>query len=109
MMKLAEIMPRLLKAIIVKIRTNRAAKRFAPCILTPNRNTPINRYARTRIEAKMKFQRDEKTIISEVLVGVTSMASRVPIICSFRMLPEKLLSPVIRYVEKAMPIRTKEK
>ena len=45
----------------------------------------------------------------EVLVGVTSMASKVPIICSSRTLSEKLRSEIIRYPEKAMPMRTKEK
>ncbi|OPX83195.1 MAG: hypothetical protein A4E43_00195 [Methanosaeta sp. PtaB.Bin005] len=57
----------------------------------------------------MKFHRDDRAMMLDVLVGVTSMASKVPIICSSRTLSEKLRSEIIRYPEKAMPMRTKEK
>jgi len=61
------------------------------------------------MDAKMKLQSDEKSIINDILVGVTNIASSVPIICSFRILPEKLPNPVNKKVENATPIRTKEK
>ncbi|OPY49065.1 MAG: hypothetical protein A4E51_02061 [Methanosaeta sp. PtaU1.Bin055] len=57
----------------------------------------------------MKLQRVERVMIAEASVGVTSIASNVPIICSSRTLSEKPRSETIRYPEKAIPMRTKEK
>jgi hypothetical protein len=106
--KLAANMPRLLKLNIVSMRMINAPNRLAFVMFTPRR-MPTKRYSRTLMEAKMKLQSDEKVITVAVSVGVTSMASKVPIICSSRMVSEKPRSETIRYVEKAMPISTKEK
>jgi hypothetical protein len=102
-------MPILLKLMIVRMRIIIAANRFASLMFTPSKKTPINRYISTLKEVKIKLQSEDKVIIVEVLVGVTSIASNVPIICSPRMLSENPLIAVIRYPEKAMPISTKEK
>ncbi len=95
-MKLAEIMPILLKHIIVRMRIIIAAIRLASLMSTPSKKAPIKRYTRTLKEVKIKLQRVEKAIIVEELVGVTSIASNVPIICSPRILSENPLSAVIK-------------
>ena len=44
----------------------------------------------------MKLQSEDRAMMLDVLVGVTSMASMVPIICSSRTLSEKLLREIMR-------------
>src|SRR5665811_1157105 len=109
MMKLAEIMPRLEKATTVRISASSAGKIAAPAKLTPKNRPPRSRYTPTRREVKAKLHCEEESTILERRVGVTSIASRVPIICSDRMLLAKLPRPTERKFENAIPMSTKEK
>jgi hypothetical protein len=102
------IIPMLLKVKIVKIKIIKAPKILAEEKSTPKK-CPKNKYITTEIEANIKFHKELDIIITHSLVGVVSMASKVPIICSLRILVAKLCSEAVKYPEKAIPIKTNGK
>ena len=109
MMKEAEIIPMLEKAIMVNIKIVNAGRTFILLKSNPKNRTPNKRYIKTLIEVKIKFQILEPITIVDIFVGVAKTASKVPIICSSLMLSEKLRRLTIRYSEKAIPMSTKGK
>ena len=107
--KAAETMPILLKEKTVKNKIETAPKKLALLKLMPKIQTPKNKYIIMLMELKMKSQSEIEIIIVESFVGVTNIASNVPVNCSFLIFAEKLINAKAKYPQRVMPIKTKGK
>ena len=93
-MKLADIIPKPLNDVIVSKRVAIAATKLALLMSRPKKRTPNKRYNNILKEVNKKFQREPEINTDEIPVGERSMASRVPVYCSSRMAPVKLVIAV---------------
>jgi len=92
MINAPEIMPMLIEEITVSIRIIKTAKKFGFTNFTPKKHIPNNRQTKAFNELKIKSQQGIQIIILDTLVGVTNIASKVPIICSSLTLIEKVFN-----------------
>lgn len=100
------MMPMLLSDMTVKIRITNTAGIFICIKLTLKNIAPKNKYISAFIEVKIKSHNDNEIITVDKRVGVTNIASNVPVTCSFLIFPEKACIAVEKYPAKAIPIKT---
>jgi len=105
----ADIIPMELKHIIDSNIISTAVRIFGLLNCIPNKNIPITRYAIILKDVNIKSHMLMPIRISEIELGVTSMASKTPDACASLILFAKVDRDVVRYAESAMPISAKEK